>query len=82
MPDQDKFYDAGSGMCQWVLEPDGRLLLPIYYMPKSESDKQCYSVTVLRCAFDGERLTYIEHGDELHLDVVRGLCEPSLRRWK
>jgi hypothetical protein len=82
MPDQDKFYDAGSGMCQWVLEPDGRLLLPVYYMPKSESDKQCYSVTVLRCAFDGERLTYIEHGDELHLDVVRGLCEPSLTFYK
>src|SRR5829696_5765641 len=39
-----------------------------------------YSVTVVRCAFDGDALTYREHGDVLKLDVVRGLCEPSLAR--
>jgi hypothetical protein len=37
-------------------------------------------VTVARCRFDGERLTYLRHGDELTLNVVRGLVEPSLAR--
>ena len=36
------------------------------------------SVTVLHCAFDGQKLTYLKHGDELSLNVVRGLCEPSI----
>jgi len=36
---------------------------------------------VARCRFDGERLAYLEHGTELELDVVRGLCEPSLVRF-
>jgi hypothetical protein len=78
LPDKDKFFNSGSGMCQWVLEPDGTLLLPVYYMPKSEAKSECYSVTILRCAFDGETLTCLGHGDELKLDVPRGFCEPSL----
>ena len=36
------------------------------------------SVTMLHCAFDGRKLTYLKHGDELSLSVVRGLCEPSI----
>jgi hypothetical protein len=37
----------------------------------------------VRCAFDGETLTYVEHGDELKLtaDVGRGLAEPSVTRF-
>jgi len=82
LPDKDKFYNSGSGMCQWLVEPDGRILLPVYYKGKSEDRGECYSVTVLRCTFDGETLTYIEHGDELHHPVPRGLCEPSLTRFR
>ena len=78
LPDKDKFFNSGSGMCQWVIEPDGRILLPVYYKPKSDDKKECYSTTVLRCSFDGEKLNYVEHGDELHLDTPRGFCEPSL----
>ncbi len=32
----------------------------------------------MHCAFDGTQLTYLEHGDELALDVPRGCDEPSL----
>lgn len=82
MPDKEKFYNSGSGMCQWVLEPDGTLLLPVYYHSKSANNRECSSVTVLRCAFDGENLKYLAHGDELHHDVPRGLCEPSLSKFQ
>jgi hypothetical protein len=51
------------------------VLVPVYYAARGQS---CYSATVLRCRFDGRKLSYVEHGDELHLDVARGFCEPSL----
>ena len=35
-------------------------------------------MTVVRCAFDGRKLSYLKHGDELSLNVVRGLGEPSI----
>jgi hypothetical protein len=78
MPDNDKFFNSGSGMCQWVVEDDGTILLPAYYKSKSANAKECYSATVMHCSFDGETLKYITHGDELDLDVPRGFCEPSL----
>ena len=34
--------------------------------------------TVVRCRFDGEKLTYLEHGDELRLKAGRGIYEPSI----
>jgi hypothetical protein len=80
MPDQEKFYNAGSGMCQWVLEPNGDILLPVYYKPRSEDRRECYSATIVRCRFDGTTLRYLEHGDELKHEVPRGYCEPSLTR--
>lgn len=78
MPDADKFFNAGSGMGQWVVEKDGTILLPVYYKAKSDDKREAYSATIVRCKFDGETLTYLTHGDELHLDVPRGYCEPSL----
>ncbi|MFO7976060.1 MAG: lysophospholipase, partial [Candidatus Hydrogenedentota bacterium] len=38
--------------------------------------------TVARCAFDGETLSYVEHGDELAIDVPRGFNEPSIAKYK
>ena len=78
MPDREKFYNAGSGMGQWVLEPDGTILLPVYYKPKSEDKKESYTATIVRCAVEGDTLKYVEHGDELKHEVPRGYCEPSL----
>ena len=75
LDDTDKFFLHGSGCSQWVCKADGRLLVPVYYA--GPGDEQ-YASTVLLCEFDGETMTCTEHGDELRLDVERGLCEPSL----
>lgn len=77
MPADNAFNLARSACAQFVVEPDGTLLLPFYIGPSAE---QPYSVTVVRCTFDGEALTYREHGNVLSLNVARGLYEPSLIR--
>ena len=41
---------------------DGDILLPVYF---KEPEAGQYSTAVLRCQFDGETLSYVEHGDEL-----------------
>lgn len=78
MPDAAKFYNAGSGCGQWVIQPDGTILLPVYYKPESEDKKECYTATIVHCSFDGKQLKYLAHGDELRHEVPRGYCEPSL----
>jgi len=77
MPADDSFNFARSACAQFVVEPDGSVLLPFYIARSADVP---YRVTVARCAFDGETLTYHEHGDVLALDVARGLYEPSLVR--
>lgn len=79
-PDAEgKFYLVSPGCGQYVIEDDGTILLPFYFRgPEGE----VFSTTVMRCSFDGETLQYQEHGDELVLDVERGLCEPSLIKFQ
>ncbi|WP_254053955.1 GDSL-type esterase/lipase family protein [Singulisphaera sp. GP187] len=77
MPDGESFNFARSACAQFVVEPDGSILLPFYIGRSAEVP---YAVTVVRCGFDGDKLTYREHGDVLALDVARGLYEPSLIR--
>ena len=62
---------------QFVMEADGSVLLPFYI---SRSAEVPFSVTVVRCKFDSDVLTYREHGDVLALNAARGLYEPSLIR--
>jgi hypothetical protein len=77
LPDKVKFHNSGSGCGQWLVKPDGGLLVPAYF--KAEGDTtNCYASTILHCSFDGEELSYIHHGDELSLDEPRGVYEPSL----
>lgn len=71
----EEFGCARNACSQWLVEDDGSLLLPIYYQTQPNDP---YAVTVFRCRFDGQRLTYKEHGDRLCLNEVRGLCEPSI----
>ncbi|HEO71158.1 MAG TPA: exo-alpha-sialidase, partial [Candidatus Hydrogenedentes bacterium] len=75
MPDDPKFYSSGAGSTQRVDLPNGDILLPFYFRPKGS---RISSSAVMRCRFDGETLRYIEHGDEMSVDVPRGLGEPSL----
>ena len=79
MPDRDRFFSSGCGCGQWLVEPDGSLLVPIYF--KGRTGK-CYTSTVLRCGFDGETLSVLGQGNELAFDVPRGLYEPSLTFFK
>lgn len=85
MPDKDtRFHNAGAGSVQRVDLPDGDVLLPIYFGGQQFLTKGVspFRVVVLRCAFDGGELRVREMGNELHLDVQRGLVEPSLTRFQ
>jgi hypothetical protein len=74
-----KFQSAGAGSVQRLDLPGGDILLPIYF---KNPEQKTYRTTVLRCAFDGARLTYREQGSELELNVGRGLYEPSLTHFQ
>ncbi len=78
MPEGDRFNFARCACAQWLVEDDGTLLLPCYIGPKVGIP---FSSTVVRAKFDGEALSYVEHGNVLELDVKRGLYEPSLARF-
>ena len=78
MPEDPKFYNAGAGCVQRVDLPNGEILLPIYFKAR---DEKHYRVTVLRCAFDGQSLSMLEQGNELAVEIDRGLAEPSLTRF-
>lgn len=81
MPDlEDKFYQICPGCVQWLVNADGTILLPIYFGSKKTTEDAL--TTVLHCSFDGEKLTYLRHGDELTIEGGRGLCEPSLARYR
>ncbi len=82
MPSLDgRFYSCGSGSGQRYDLADGTILLPIYFKGLEESKNSwgtSYRAAVMRCAFDGKKLTYIEHGSELSVPTPRGLYEPSV----
>lgn len=77
MPDEPRFRNAGAGSVQRVDLDNGEILLPIYFKQPEQTQ---YTTTVVRCRFDGETLTYVEHGSEHTVPVKRGLAEPSLTR--
>ena len=79
MPSAAKFGNAGAGSVQRFDLANGDILLPIYF---KEIGKRQYSTTVLRCSFDGETLSYQNHGSELTVPVKRGLYEPSLTEYE
>jgi len=72
---EDKYFQLAPGCVQWLVKPDGTLLVPCYIKGPTGSD---YAATVLLCRFDGETLSLIEAGDEIGMAGGRGICEPSL----
>ena len=77
MPDDPQFAFAGAGSTQRYDQPDGTILLPMYYRVSLQNTNK--RVTVMRCSFDGKALKYLEHGDEIFQeDGTRGIGEPSL----
>jgi len=79
MPDLPEFFRSGAGCTQRVDLDNGDILLPIYF---GGGDPYLLHSTVVRCAFDGQTLEYVEHGDTLSVPVPRGLGEPSLMQWE
>lgn len=79
LPNNPEFAYARAGCTQGMELANGEILLPIYF--GSGGNDGNHKVTVLRCRFDGETLSYVEHGDELTLAVKRGLGEPSLAKF-
>lgn len=75
MPPGEEFDFARNACAQWVVKADGRLLVPLYI---GRNSKEPFSVTVAECGFDDSRMRFLRHGTVMRLNVVRGLCEPSL----
>lgn len=75
LPADDQFNFARNACAQWLIKPDGTLLVPLYI---GTSAKDRYSTTVAECHFDGTKLTFVKQGNVLRLAVARGLYEPSL----
>lgn len=75
LPADAQFDFARNGCSQWLVKPDGRLLVPLYI---GRSTREPFSTTVAECDFDGTTLSYRRHGTILSLNVKRGLYEPSL----
>lgn len=84
MPEKDHsgkaIVAANAGNNQRVDLPNGDILLPVRYQRGVKPRN--YTSVVVRCGFDGETLTYKEHGSELNIPRDRGLYEPSLTEFE
>lgn len=69
------FENCGNGSGQSLELENGDLLIPVYF--KKTGDVK-FSSAVMRCTFDGERITFAEMGNSLTVDIERGAYEPSL----
>jgi len=78
-PDGRLSYQTGAGCAQRIDLPDGDTLLPVYF---KESGEKFSRVKVIRCRFDGRKLTWMAEGNALSLNSERGLQEPSLTRFQ
>ena len=78
MPGDPRFANAGAGSVQRYDLPNGEILLPVYGALKGNPD---YYALVLRCRFDGAKLSVLEYGTPLYLKGGRGFGEPSLARF-
>lgn len=79
MPDGPEFYNSGNGCGQWLVDDNGSLLVPFYFKEKGSN---VYASAVMRLRFDGETVTYLEHGAPLRVETPRGTYEPSLTRFQ
>ncbi len=77
----DRRYFINGVHGQWLVEPDGSLLVPFYALAPDIADptwKFPFRGAVARLRFDGTQLEFVGAGRELLLTVPRGLYEKSL----
>lgn len=81
--ENDLYFSSGAGCTQILELPSGELLIPFYYKSYNCScqPNACSTVAVMRCSFDGERMQVLKIGNELTVDVPRGLGEPSIVKY-
>ena len=72
-PRNSAIYSVGSS--QFVILPNGDLIIPVSFRPKERND---FAVTTLLCSFDGKTIKVKKVGVELNNTVKRGLLEPQL----
>ncbi len=77
----DQYFSCGAGCTQYLEKDNGEILLPVYFMSRSEAENpwgKSYHTMVLRCDFNGDTLKVLECGAPLSLEIPRGLGEPSI----
>ena len=79
LPRESQFNFARSACAQWLVEPDGSVLLPFYHGIDSPHPR---SASVVRCSFDGKELKYVSHGTPMRLEIGRGYAEPSIIKYQ
>ena len=80
VPKGGLFDFSVSGSCQWLEERDGTLLVPVYYTIPSGYPGKGSGVLILECTFDGKKLHYVRHGNEIVRNEEMGYAEPSIIR--
>ncbi|HEY6169481.1 MAG TPA: sialidase family protein [Verrucomicrobiae bacterium] len=79
VPPGELAYNSGAGCTQRLDLPNGDILLPVYFKAEKIPFEH---VMVLRCGFDGRKLTLLEQGNKLSRNTKRGFAEPSLTRFQ
>jgi hypothetical protein len=71
---------VSCGSAQRYDLPNGDILLPVSMV--KHGPPAWHSVTVVRCRFDGKKITYVEHGNIVETKEFNGFCEPSIAKFK
>lgn len=81
--ENELYFSSGAGCTQIFELPSGELLIPFYYASYDRAcePNACSTAAVMRCSFDGERIKVLEIGNELTVEVPRGLGEPSIAKY-
>lgn len=79
IPPEYHLSHCAAGCSQFIEEENGDLLIPVYI--KKDID-ECMTSAVMRCAFDGKNIKFKNIGNELSFKNARGLCEPSICKFK
>lgn len=70
---------CGNGCGQSYELPNGEILVPISYNLPGDP---CIRSVMIRCSFDGQRLSFLEEGEAMTIPVPRGLYEPSVMAYR